>query len=193
MTAHLASVSKHLQLYWVWKIWAQLFSDNPKAAICEHALGWKDSGTGTALLATWKLSSSFQGVYRGLVAGVRATITEQVWAALRFEGRTLRPILWPLGLQSPLRALPSSSCFLHTSCPRLSIGQALQQTSAGALWQLPFWKPILSTKGLVAPCFLHHPAGYHKWSHYMMSFSRIPAGFDFEKKTKVSCVAVVVL
>lgn len=81
--------------------------------------------------------------------------------------------------------------FLYASCP--SLWRALRWTSADALLGSSYchqkgWYPATR-----APCFLHHPAACHKWSHWKMLFSRILAGSDFEKKTKVSCVAVAVL
>lgn len=74
MTARLASVSKCLELYWVCELWAQLFTDNHQAAICESAsAGGARVPLTAALLATWKASSSFQGIYHGLMAGDSVT------------------------------------------------------------------------------------------------------------------------
>lgn len=106
----------------------------------------------------------------------------------------------PAGLHTPhpnwdepiavITLLVSPCCYqlaFSTPCP------SLRWTSADALRGSSYchqrgWYPATR-----APPFLHHPAGCHKWSHEKMLFSRILAGSDFEKKIKVSCVAVAVL
>lgn len=151
MTAHLASVSKHLQLYWVWKIRAQLFSDNPKAAICEHA----SAGRTRVLGQHCSLPGSFPAAFKVFIVD-SWLVSEQhhrarrVWAAPRCEGRTLQPVLWEH--MAPGAAIASSSTAIITLLPLHLMPKALYWPSSPMnLCGCPLAIPVLEahtvTKG----------------------------------------------
>lgn len=171
MTACSASASKRLELSWVWGIWAEIFIDGHRAAICESA--WA-GGTWVPLIAsfaTWKVSSSLQGIYRGLAAGDKSMtggttpaplpslLSQRVWTALRLVNQPSSPfcglLLSPGPCLQPQMLL--AFCFLYASCPSLSVCRALRWTSADALLGSSCchqrgWYPATG-----APCVLHHP------------------------------------
>lgn len=143
MTAHLASASKRLELFWVWEIWAELLTVGHRAAISAGGTWVRP----TASLATWKASSSVQGIYRGLVAGDKSVTGGTTPAPLpslpsQRVSTAPRPVNQPsspfCGLHSSLgpRLQPQTllaSCFLYASCPSLSVCRAVRWTPADAL------------------------------------------------------------
>lgn len=146
MTARLASVSKCLELYWVWQIWAQLFTATQRAAICECA----SAGRTRILGQHCQLPGRFPAALK--VFSVDSwLVAECEWSnnsstVLSLPSRRAPGSNSPAGLHA---SLPLTSCFLYASCPSLSICWALRRTSVDALHRFPFWKPVLSSKGLV--------------------------------------------
>lgn len=158
----------------------------PQSCDLRISLGWKDSDTSDS---TARHLEGFQQLSRYLwwtrgwwqsVTGGTALAplplchhrAQRVWTAPRPANpsghaaglhTSLGPCLQP---QTPIPALLLSPCFLYASCPSPFVCRALRWTpAADALLGSSYchqrgWYPATA-----APCFLHHPAGLHKWSY----------------------------